>query len=453
VNRGNATLRDDTISGNGVVGLGGGIYTAGGHSTTLEFVTFDHNQATGPGADGGDLAGSGDVSTWSNIYAGGSPNNCGAGSSPSPPSSGNNDITTDDTCSGQKADPRLGLLQNNGGPTDTEMLLPGSPAIGGAESAQCTTPPNAPPGGEVDVDQRGIARPQSPGCDIGAYELVQGANLALTGSAAPDPVELGQNVTFDFTIGSTGPAGDGTYPTLTFIVSGAYDFVSASPGCAPTMGTVVCNPGLLPNGSSQNVSIVVKAHFCCDVTNWATVSSARPDANAADDRVDFDVHVTEPSLQAGPPAGAAGPQAGQILSRLLLSNSTFRSLGSGGPMAARRKAPRGTTVSYALTEPASVTFTVQKPVQGHRKGAKCVAGKPVKRRGRNTPRKCTFWKALRPSFTRQSQAGANHFKFSGRLTPGRKGALAPGRYRLVGIATDAAGRRSKAIAASFKIVH
>jgi hypothetical protein len=53
------------------------------------------------------------------------------------------------------------------------------------------------------------------------------------------------------------------------------------------------------------------------------------------------------------------------------------------------------------------------------------------------------------SFTRQSQAGTNRFKFTGRVS-NRK--LKPGKYSLVGIAVDAAGRRSKALSASFKIV-
>jgi hypothetical protein len=56
-------------------------------------------------------------------------------------------------------DPKLGPLANNGGPTLTMALLPGSPAIdaGSAVGAPAT-------------DQRGIPRPQGPGVDIGAFE-------------------------------------------------------------------------------------------------------------------------------------------------------------------------------------------------------------------------------------------------------------------------------------------
>jgi CSLREA domain-containing protein len=61
-------------------------------------------------------------------------------------------------------DPQLGPLASNGGPTQTQALQPGSPAIdhGGTSANGC--PP---------ADQRGISRPQGPACDIGAFELVQ----------------------------------------------------------------------------------------------------------------------------------------------------------------------------------------------------------------------------------------------------------------------------------------
>ncbi|MFL5494029.1 MAG: choice-of-anchor Q domain-containing protein [Gemmatimonadales bacterium] len=56
-------------------------------------------------------------------------------------------------------DPLLGPLADNGGPTRTRALLPGSPAIDAASSDGC-------PG----RDQRGVSRPQGPACDIGSYE-------------------------------------------------------------------------------------------------------------------------------------------------------------------------------------------------------------------------------------------------------------------------------------------
>lgn len=60
----------------------------------------------------------------------------------------------------QKLDNILGPLKNNGGPTLTHALPKGSPAIDAAPAdADCPA-----------TDQRGVARPQGAGCDIGAVE-------------------------------------------------------------------------------------------------------------------------------------------------------------------------------------------------------------------------------------------------------------------------------------------
>jgi hypothetical protein len=70
-------------------------------------------------------------------------------------------------------DPMLGPLQDNGGPTLTQALLPGSPAID-AGSPACPPP---------DTDQRGVPRPQGAACDIGAYEFVPVVDMVTIGRA------------------------------------------------------------------------------------------------------------------------------------------------------------------------------------------------------------------------------------------------------------------------------
>jgi len=61
--------------------------------------------------------------------------------------------------------PLLGALAGNGGPTQTQALQTGSPAIdhGGTATVGCPS-----------TDQRGMARPDEAGdngnCDMGAYE-------------------------------------------------------------------------------------------------------------------------------------------------------------------------------------------------------------------------------------------------------------------------------------------
>jgi CSLREA domain-containing protein len=62
--------------------------------------------------------------------------------------------------------PELGPLVNNGGPTPTYALLPGSPAIDAGNPSGCSDGN----GGSLTTDQRGSMRPVGPRCDIGAFE-------------------------------------------------------------------------------------------------------------------------------------------------------------------------------------------------------------------------------------------------------------------------------------------
>ena len=61
----------------------------------------------------------------------------------------------------------LGPLQDNGGPTLTHSLLPGSVAIDAIPEVDCVNAEGEP----LTTDQRGVARPQGPACDVGAFEL------------------------------------------------------------------------------------------------------------------------------------------------------------------------------------------------------------------------------------------------------------------------------------------
>jgi hypothetical protein len=86
-----------------------------------------------------------------------------------------NTLTASNTPAGGDsfADPKLGPLADNGGPTWTMALLPGSPAIDAADTA------SAPP-----TDQRGFPRPYGPAADLGAFEAMPLYTIALEVSPA-----------------------------------------------------------------------------------------------------------------------------------------------------------------------------------------------------------------------------------------------------------------------------
>ena len=76
--------------------------------------------------------------------------------------SSDNSYTFTSVGSLNNTDPKLGPLANNGGPTLTIALLPGSPAIDAGDDS------SAPP-----TDQRGFPRPAGPAADIGAFEMAR----------------------------------------------------------------------------------------------------------------------------------------------------------------------------------------------------------------------------------------------------------------------------------------
>ncbi len=96
------------------------------------------------------------------IVAGNTGGDCGFSTGFVPDMVGTN-MASDNTCGTGPgmivADPVLGALASNGGPTKTHALLAGSPAIDAATDCGVTT------------DQRYVARPQGAACDIGAFEF------------------------------------------------------------------------------------------------------------------------------------------------------------------------------------------------------------------------------------------------------------------------------------------
>jgi hypothetical protein len=111
---------------------------------------------------------------------------------------------------------------------------------------------------------------------------------------------------------------------------------------------------------------------------------------------------------------------------------------------ATKKPPRGTRLTYKLSEAARVVVTVQRARVGRRVNGKCVRETKANRK---RP-KCTRYKRA-GRFARKSHAGANSTRFSGRIG---KTKLAAGRYRMTLVATDAADNRSRPKRLTFRIV-
>jgi hypothetical protein len=153
-----------------------------------------------------------------------------------------------------------------------------------------------------------------------------------------------------------------------------------------------------------------------------------------------------PAATPMPPAPAPGATADHTkptLGSLTLSTSVFAAAPSGASVT--RHIPIGTRVSYNLSEAATVAFTVQRATAGRSSGGKC-----RKTTSRNRKKRaCTRWVKVRGGFRQSGGAGANHFGFSGRMA-GHK--LAPARYRLLGVPSDAAHNVGHSVKVQFRII-
>jgi uncharacterized repeat protein (TIGR01451 family) len=177
-------------------------------------------------------------------------------------------------------------LKDNGGPTQTIALQPGSPAI------DAISPSANGCGTTITTDQRGITRPQGSGCDIGAFEVVPaGADLSITKSGAPNPVLSGNRLTYALTVTNNGPQ-DATSVTVTDALPDSlhFDSVSSSQGTCtrstatnpkPKGGTVTCSVGNLANGAKASITIVVITTTPGAVTNTAKVSGNETDPDSS----------------------------------------------------------------------------------------------------------------------------------------------------------------------------
>ena len=218
---------NSTISSNSAAIDGGGLLNLGG-LVTLSNSTVTANTA---GNDGSGIASFGDAETQTTITSSIVSGNVGTdidvvlGTINSFASNGNNLIgdgnatiafSSDSDITGN-TDPGLAPLADNGGPTQTIALLPGSPAIDAGSN---------PDGLPNDQRGAGFSRVNGTAADIGAFEA--GAVNALPTFTSPAAVSVAENTTAVVTLTADDADGD----ELSFSVSGGADqaaFVIADP--------------------------------------------------------------------------------------------------------------------------------------------------------------------------------------------------------------------------------
>jgi chitodextrinase len=311
-------------------------------------------------------------------------------------SDGGHDLSFGDTtCPGGNGDPKLGPLQENGGPTQTMDLGSGSAALNKVPMSGAGCPA---------TDQRGVTRPQGSGCDIGAFEVAR--PVAVTGGASRITTR-GARLAGAVTANQADASVTFEYGTST--AYGAETSVQHMSGIAPKAVSARVT-GLHPNTTY---------HYRVDATST--------DGN----RRGRDRTFTTRSVVL-------------VISRVRETNRAWVEGNALPRISSTRKPPVGTTFKFDLNEGASVRLAFMLEQPGRRVGNRCAAP--------------TTSNAGSPACTRLVPAGllsfAGHFGrnevvFDGQLSSKRK--LKPGSYTLV-ITARAARQKSRRETLRFTIL-
>ncbi|MGH7923584.1 MAG: choice-of-anchor Q domain-containing protein, partial [Candidatus Binatus sp.] len=337
---GGVTVTNSTFSRNRASNDGGGIYgPVDYYENVVTNTTFASNRAALGGATYGvfQLANS--------ILSASSGGNCSGTIN----TGGYNNISDDATCGlgvitgangqtlGDNVNPLLSAsgLQNNGGPTQTIALAPGSSAITAVPLAQCT----------VTTDQRGDPRP-APGynaCDIGAYEFAGiVVNTMSDSSTSGDHLcslrEAINNANSPGTDTTGGDCAVGTgNDTIAFSVSGTISLTSALPAIANTSSgrlTIdATGQTITIDGASKYQVLIVNSGATLDLNNL-TIADGNTAGAGGGIRNDGILTVTNCTFANNKAVHAGGASGGAIFNdgttTTVTDSSFLNNAGAGG---------------------------------------------------------------------------------------------------------------------------
>ena len=381
-----------TVDGNsaGASGGGGNVYVAGGSASATDSILAHGKLETGAGGE--NCAGTSLTSGGFNIE---DRNQC-------------NLVALGDQIN---TDPLLGALAGNGATTQTEMLLPGSPALDTGDPAGCKDPNGAP----LASDQRGVARPAGHAVRHrrlrvrAAARQHRGRERDLHGRSDPERERLR----------SRPPRWRDLLPVRD------HPRIRLADAAAAARRRRRRQPG---RRRGRRVRTRHRRSF----------PGGRHEPGWNDFGADQAFTTTTPPKHAG--AGAP------VLANASQTHRVWRR----GHAAARisrasKRPPVGTVFSFSLNEPARVSLKFSRRLSGRKVGRACV---PVTSRNRGRHRCTRLVSAGALAFS--GHAATNKVAFQGRLAGSKQ--LKPGSYSVTITAADSAGKRSAPVSLSFTIV-
>jgi uncharacterized repeat protein (TIGR01451 family) len=188
------------------------------------------------------------------------------------------------------------------------------------------------------------------------------ADLAITKTDSPDPVTVGNNLTYTITVTNNGPSA-ATGVTVSDTLPPGETFVSVTPSQGSCTGTsaISCALGSLANGASATVTLVVTPTQTGGISNTASVAANEFDPNLNNNS---DTQVT--TVNAAPSADLSITKSDSPDPATVGINLTYTiTVKNNGPSGAT-----GVTMSDSL--PATVTFVSATPSQGNCTGTAAV---------------------------------------------------------------------------------
>ncbi len=375
--RGNLTISNSTISGNSAnlansASGGGGIHAVRGRNLTISSSTISGNVAS----YGGGIFAEGTATVSSSIVAGNSDND-GAPDLAVATLTVTNSLIGDNGDSGLEPtldgaldangnfigtadapiDPLLGPLADNGGPTKTMALLPGSPAIDrGANPDNLTNDQRGPP----------FARTAGSQTDMGAYEVVIAPVVDLRVSVSPiaGTALAGQPYSYIITVSNAGPQDATDVRVTNHLAGGGTEFYEPGKG-TPTAGQLAV-------GASVSFTVTQTAMQAGTYTDTVDAKSKEADRDPRDNTATAIQIVSAPvvdlQVSISPVAGTvlvgqsysyiitvtnAGPHGAtdvRVTNHLAGGGTEFYEPGKGTPTAGQLAV--GASVSFTVTQTA-----------------------------------------------------------------------------------------------------
>ncbi|MCB0059159.1 MAG: DUF11 domain-containing protein, partial [Caldilineaceae bacterium] len=345
-------VSNSTLSGNDGGSHGGGIFAY--DTVVISSTTVSENAAEVYGS-GIYYSGLPEILTLNNTIIA---NNSGAGNCQGNyiTSLGHN-LSSDGSCNLNgpgdlpDTDPLLGPLQDNGGPTFTYALLPGSPAIDAGDNSTCP-----------ETDQRGVLRPQGPACDIGAYEMMPAPmffNLTKTvNDATPAP---GQVITYTITVYNSG-----------FLTTTTAAISDTLPGGLTFAGPMLLQPPQSGAILAQDADDLPALAYNLTITAWQSITLTWPvtvNADAPPAAIVNTAAVTSTEV--------ITPATGSVVVEVCNSAITVTNDADSGPGSLRHAIVYicdGGNIDFDVSLPATITLTsgeliIDKPLTLHGPGA------------------------------------------------------------------------------------